>query len=148
MTLTILNKFKWLQLIYSKHRDSYGVISDHFESFKSWGDRINYTINTQCSLSLFCGVSDTVWSEALSTYIEIIALKNCSFSPIKNTKTGRAIDNSLDHWCFKFRKKRSMWIVGIAGSLPLGIQPFITFNCNIPRVHYSWISFCSLLYSS
>ena len=42
---------------------SFGVIWDHLESFKSWGDKISYTIDTQRSLSFFCGVSDTVcWS--------------------------------------------------------------------------------------
>ena len=31
------------------------VIWDHLESFKSWGDKISYTINMQCSLSFFVG---------------------------------------------------------------------------------------------
>ena len=40
--------------------DLFGVISDHLESFKSWGDKISCTINMQRSLSFFCGVSDTM----------------------------------------------------------------------------------------
>ena len=43
------------------HRDSFGVISDHLESFKSWGDKISHTINMELSLSFFVG-SQTQWS--------------------------------------------------------------------------------------
>ena len=42
------------------YEGSFEVIWDHLESFKSWGDKICYTIDMQCSLSFFCGVSDTV----------------------------------------------------------------------------------------
>ena len=36
------------------------VIWDHLESFDN---KISYTISMQRSLSFFCGVSETVWSE-------------------------------------------------------------------------------------
>ena len=36
------------------------VIWNHLESFKSWGNKICYIIDLQCSLSFFGGVSDTV----------------------------------------------------------------------------------------
>ena len=45
----ISNDSKWLHLTYQTHRDSFGVLSDHLESFKSKGDKIIYTINMQRS---------------------------------------------------------------------------------------------------
>ena len=56
----IASRLKWLQMTlndfswFIRHiRDSFGVILDHLESFKSWGDKISHTINMQCSLSFF-----------------------------------------------------------------------------------------------
>ena len=48
------NDFSWF------HRDPFRVISDHLESFKSWGDKIICTINMQRWLSFFVG-SQTQW---------------------------------------------------------------------------------------
>ena len=75
----ILNEFKWLQLFckyietylesfqiirrswsnsLDRRHQWYSIVSpllqtDHLESFKSWCDKISYTINMQCSLSFF-----------------------------------------------------------------------------------------------
>ena len=51
----ILNEFKRPYLIFKTHGNSFWVISDHFESIKSWGNKISYTINMQCSLPFFAG---------------------------------------------------------------------------------------------
>ena len=55
-----LNGLKGLQMSLCVSNKLSEVIWDHLESFKSWGDKISYTINMQCLLSFFCGVSETV----------------------------------------------------------------------------------------
>ena len=59
----ILNEFKWLQLIYWTHKNSFGVILDHLELFKSWGNKIIYIINMQTPKSFFVG-SLTQWLDS------------------------------------------------------------------------------------
>ena len=59
---------KWLQMIFMyqiRNLKSLRVILDNLELFKSWDDKISYTINMQHLQSYFCGVSETVWQKQI-----------------------------------------------------------------------------------
>ena len=45
---------KWISVCLISQVKSFGVIWDHLESFKSWGDIISYTINMRRSENLRC----------------------------------------------------------------------------------------------
>jgi hypothetical protein len=83
------NDFKWIQITsvdLLDTWDSFGVISEHLNLFKSWGDNISYTINMQRSLSFCCGVSDAVSCcvkmDFTPMWVGLPApLASCPFSP-------------------------------------------------------------------
>ena len=62
------NNLKWLFCLISQMK-SFGVIWDHLESFKSWGDKISYTVNMQLSLSFFVGC----WRQCIGISIKLSA---------------------------------------------------------------------------
>ena len=50
---------KWVQMTFYQSNKSTEVIWDNFELFKSWGNKISYTIIMQLTV-LFCGVLDAL----------------------------------------------------------------------------------------
>ena len=68
------NDLKWLQITLYVCNKLTEVIWDDLDSFKSWGDKISYTINMQRLVSFFCGVSETVYSQYNhSALVQLIA---------------------------------------------------------------------------
>ena len=69
MTYMAPNDLKWLLKFIYVSEGSIEVIWDHLELFKSWGDKICYTIDMQRSLSFFL-IKEIGHSEAAQHLID------------------------------------------------------------------------------
>ena len=74
-----LNESKWLSISLINLLKSFEVIWDNFELFKSWGNKISYTIIMQHLLSFFVGSWMHWWILVKHSWLWSIRVINCVF---------------------------------------------------------------------
>ena len=96
---------KVTEVIWS-HLRSFGVIWDHMESFKSWGNKISYTINMQRLLSFFVGSQRQCWPTIhvlmpapiwISWCIKLVCLPSVATKPLSKLSCPRAVVRNKFH---------------------------------------------------